>query len=69
MLDRLCFVGSNGMGTLIYEPAVIHPSETYLKDIGAIEYADHLIAKDAGVNSANSKLIDLTITKIIKDNF
>jgi len=57
------------MGTLIYEPAVIHPSETYLKDIGAIEYADHLIAKDAGVNSANSKLIDLTITKIIKDNF
>ncbi len=114
VLDRLCFVGSNGMGALIYEPeaeqtqAIQHdsldeiaeeiaefqehdndkyvedllnlggssagarpkilmnlegehwlikfPSSTDPKDIGAIEYAYHLMAKDAGLDVPKAKL-------------
>jgi serine/threonine-protein kinase HipA len=113
-LDRLCFVGSHGMGALIYEPetensplllqtsldkiadeisefqennndryvedllklggssagarpkVLIHldhehwlikfPSSNDPKDIGSIEYAYHLMAKDAGLNVPNAKL-------------
>ena len=114
VLDRLCFVGSNGMGALIYEPEVESssnlsydsldeiaeeigefqkndddkyvedllklggssagarpkvlmdfedehwlikfPSSTDPKDIGAIEYAYHLMAKDAGLEVPKAKL-------------
>ncbi len=114
MLDRLCFVGSNGMGALIYEPEIEyasnipsnsldeiaeeiielqeHDNERYVedllklggssagarpkvlvclegsnwvvkfpsqvdpKDIGAIEYAYHMMAKDAGLQVTQSKL-------------
>jgi serine/threonine-protein kinase HipA len=114
MLDRLCFVGSHGMGALIYEPKVerspclsrnsldeiaaeiaefqehdddkyiedlltlggssagarpkvlMHldnehwlikfPSSTDPKDIGAIEYAYHQMAKDAGLDVPQAKL-------------
>ncbi len=114
VLDRLCFVGSNGMGALIYEPETEHspniphysldeiaeeiaefqehdndkyvedllnlggssagarpkvlmcvqdehwlikfPSHTDPKDIGAIEYAYHLMAQDAGLNIPQAKL-------------
>lgn len=113
-LDRLCFVGSHGMGALIYEPEVeiastiTHhfldeiaeeiiafqddddekyieelltlggssagarpkvlifldnkhwlikfPSSTDLKDVGAIEYAYHLMAKEAGLEVPEAKL-------------
>ena len=113
-IDRLCFVGSQGMGALAYEPEVEQgspplptnletiaqeimgfqeydddqhleellkmggssagvrpkvlmnienkhwlikfPSGTDLKDIGAIEYAYHLMAKDAGLNVTEAKL-------------
>ncbi len=114
VLDRLCFVGSNGMGALIYEPEAEHtasithesldqiaeqivdfqeydkdqyvedllnlggsssgarpkvlmhidnehwlikfPSHVDLKDIGAIEYAYHLMAQDADLYLPKSKL-------------
>lgn len=114
VLDRLCFVGSRGMGALIYEPEVapsqnishdsldeiaeeiaefqeydddkyvedllnlggssagarpkvlMHledqhwlikfPSHTDSKDIGAIEYAYHLMAQDAGLDLPKAKL-------------
>lgn len=114
MLDRLCYVGSNGMGALIYEPEALHspnipynsldeiseeivdfqkhdndkyvedllnlggssagakpkvlmrledehwlikfPSGTDPKDIGAIEYAYHLMAQDAGIDVPKAKL-------------
>ena len=114
LLDRLCFVGSNGMGALIYEPeaesaptillenldeiaeeiagfqghgddqyvedllnlsssssgarpkVLMHledshwlikfPSYQDPKDIGAIEYAYHLMAQDAGLDLPNAKL-------------
>jgi len=114
MLDRLCFVGSNGMGALIYEPVIDglsdkaiesldtvaeqvyqfqhndrneyvedllkfcgsssgvrpkviidiedkiwlikFPSHIDPKDISAIEYAYHLLAKDAGLDVPESKL-------------
>lgn len=113
-LDRLCFVGSRGMGALVYEPAVKNTSITsnidldkiareiiefqennndvliddllnlsgssggarpkieintdkdnWLvkfrssndpQDIGAIEYAYHLMAKEAGINMSKAKL-------------
>ena len=115
VLDRLCCVGSNGMGALIYEPEAEHaptnilhdsldeiseeiyefqehdndkyvedllnlggssagarpkvlmhiedqhwlikfPSHTDPKDIGAIEYAYHLMAQDAGLDVPTAKL-------------
>jgi serine/threonine-protein kinase HipA len=115
ILDRLCFVGSKGMGALIYEPETKHlssiqddsldkiaeaisefqehdnhqyvenllklagssagakpkmlmnlesehllikfPSSTDPKDMGAIEYAYHLMAKEAGLDVPKAKLI------------
>ena len=114
VLDRLCFVGSNGMGALMYEPEAEHspniphdsldeiadkiaefqdhdndkyvedllnlggssagarpkvfmhlekehwlikfPSHTDPKDMGAIEYAYHLMAQDAGLDVPKAKL-------------
>lgn len=114
VLDRLCFVGSNGMGALVYEPEsntnndfinksldqiadeicefqehnqedyvedllelggssagarpkvlisiddenwiIKFPSSSDPKDIGAIEYAYHLMAKDAGLYLPTAKL-------------
>ena len=114
VLDRLCFVGSQGMGALTYEPEtentpplshasldeiakeivefqehdedryiedllklggssagarpkvlmnlekepwlIKFPSHTDPKDIGAIEYAYHLMAKDAGLDVPEAKL-------------
>lgn len=114
VLDRLCFVGSGGMGALVYEPELTRSSDvfsesldkvfeeickfqacedsTYVedllflcgssagarpkvlmgiddedwlikfpsyldpKDIGAIEYAYHLMAQDAGLDVPKSKL-------------
>jgi serine/threonine-protein kinase HipA len=114
VLDRLCFVGSNGMGALVYEPEAEHlpatqhdtldeiadeiatlqdhnddkyiedlltlngssngarpkvlmnlegehwlikfPSSTDPQDIGAIEYAYYLMAKDAGLDVPKAKL-------------
>lgn len=114
VLDRLCFVGSQGMGALVYEPEVEHsssvthssldkiaeeiaefqehdndnyvedllnlggssagarpkvlmhlegehwlikfPSHADPKDIGAIEYAYHLMAQDAGLDVPKAQL-------------
>jgi serine/threonine-protein kinase HipA len=114
VLDRLCFVGSGGMGALIYEPEAQHspniphdsldeiaeeiaefqehdndkyvedllnlggssagarpkvlmhlegeywlikfPSHTDPKDIGAIEYAYHIMAQEAGLDVPKAKL-------------
>ncbi len=114
VLDRLCFVGSHGMGALIYKPEADHspniphnsldeiaeeiaefqehdndnyvenllnlggssagarpkvlmhlenqhwlikfPSQADPKDIGAIEYAYHLMAQDAGLDVPKAKL-------------
>jgi len=114
LLDRLCFVGSNGMGALVYEPEVEYssnilnkpldkiaeeivklqeyddneyvedllnlcgsssgarpkvlmniddedwlikfPSHIDPKDIGAIEYAYHIMAKNAGLELPKAKL-------------
>lgn len=114
VLDRLCFVGSQGMGALLYEPEIEHspniphdsldeiadeiaefqehdndkyvedlltlggssagarpkvlmhiedqhwlikfPSHSDPKDIGAIEYAYHLMAQDAGLDLPNAQL-------------
>ncbi|QIV95709.1 serine/threonine-protein kinase HipA [Allofrancisella inopinata] len=118
LLDRLCFVGSHGMGALTYEPEtenapllshasldeiareicefqehdddsyvedllklggssagarpkilidikgehwlIKFPSSTDPKDIGAIEYAYHLMAQDAGLEVPNAKLFPST---------
>lgn len=35
-LDRLCFVGSNGMGALVYEPENLHELTTPFKDLDEI---------------------------------
>jgi len=55
-LDRLAFIGSLTMGALSYEPSS-ESKEPILQEIGAIEYAYSLMARDAGLDMPRTALL------------